>query len=108
MRTILICQAAIAATDVASLGPSKIPQPCAQAYSVPDRFTPCKATVLLLASTMRFPMTRKLLNPVWLLAPPLAPPDELPDELLLPLLPVCVLEAVVFALEELIGEVLLF
>jgi len=40
-----MCQEAIAATDVASFGPSKRPQPWMQAYSVPDRLTPSSRIV---------------------------------------------------------------
>src|SRR2546430_16711974 len=39
-RTTLAFQDAIACTDAESDGPSNMPQPCAQAYSVPERFTP--------------------------------------------------------------------
>ena len=34
----------IAAIDAASLGPSKIPQPWMQAYSVPERLTPWRSS----------------------------------------------------------------
>ena len=46
IRTALICQAIIAwmAASV-SVGPSQIPQPSAQAYSAPDRFTPVSLTI---------------------------------------------------------------
>src|SRR5438105_55652 len=39
-RTAFVCQPAIAATEAASLGPSKKPQPWIHAYSEPDLFTP--------------------------------------------------------------------
>src|SRR5579872_5475350 len=45
-RMILACHEAIAATEVASLAPSNMPQPWMQAYSVPERLTPWRKTVL--------------------------------------------------------------
>jgi hypothetical protein len=50
MRTMFECQEAIAVTEASLLGPSKIPQPWMQAYSVPERLTPCRWTSWLLAS----------------------------------------------------------
>src|SRR2546430_15752730 len=57
MRTALMCQAAIAATEVASLGPSKMPQPWMQAYSVPDRLTPTNRMAWPLPLTRWLPDT---------------------------------------------------
>src|SRR5207237_9269143 len=57
MRTALMCQAAIAATEVASLGPSKMPQPWMQAYSVPDRLTPSNRMAWPLPLTRWLPDT---------------------------------------------------
>src|SRR5579859_271749 len=56
-RTTLVCQDAIAATEVSSDGPSNGPPHWTHAYSVPERFTPCGTTVFPLLSTRRFPMT---------------------------------------------------
>src|SRR5436190_17064679 len=50
MRTALICQAAIARmAESVSVGPSQMPQPSAQAYSAPERFTgqPDDSSVLI-------------------------------------------------------------
>src|SRR5947208_374281 len=44
IRTALIFQVFIAWTEAASFGPSDMPHPWTQAYSVPMRFTPCSAT----------------------------------------------------------------
>src|SRR4051812_40454600 len=57
MRTVLIFQAAMALMAVAPVGPSKSPQPWAQAYSLPDLFTPTRRTVCPDPSTNRFPDT---------------------------------------------------
>src|SRR5207253_11337527 len=57
MRTALMCQAAIAAMEVASLGPSKMPQPWMQAYSVPDRLPPSNRMALPLPLTRWLPDT---------------------------------------------------
>src|SRR5579884_3023624 len=43
-RTKFACQLAIACTEAASDGPSKIPHPWMQAYSVPERLTPRRTT----------------------------------------------------------------
>src|SRR5262249_20606511 len=48
---------AIAAIDVASEGPSKMPHPCAHAYSAPDRFTPSSRTGVPFWSTRWLPLT---------------------------------------------------
>src|SRR5579884_3562811 len=56
-RTKLMCQDAIAATEAALFGPSNSPQPWMQAYSVPERLTPCRATGCPLASRSRLPET---------------------------------------------------
>src|SRR5437588_12433089 len=58
-RTALIRQDAIAVTLLASLGPSKMPHPCTQAYSVPARFTPSRRTGAPLLSTNRLAETRR-------------------------------------------------
>ena len=50
-------QAFIAVIDAWSLGPSKIPQPCTHAYSVPDRSTPCSTTGVPEALTSWLPDT---------------------------------------------------
>ena len=47
----------MAAIEVASLGPSKKPKPCMQAYSVPDRSTPCSTIAVPEPSSSRFPDT---------------------------------------------------
>src|SRR3977135_541254 len=57
-RTALMCQLAIAATEPASLGPSKMPQPWIHAYSVPERLTPSKRTGCPAALSNRLPDTR--------------------------------------------------
>src|SRR5437879_1190531 len=57
-RTTFAFQEAIACTDAESDGPSKIPQPCAQAYSVPERLTPRNRTGCPRESTSRVPCTR--------------------------------------------------
>ena len=54
-RTTFAFQEAIACTDAESDGPSKMPQPCAQAYSVPERLTPRKRTGRPAESTSAFP-----------------------------------------------------
>src|SRR2546426_7354730 len=54
MRTASICQAAMAATEAASCGPSKMPHPWIQAYSVPERLTPSNRIA------EPFPLTRWL------------------------------------------------
>jgi hypothetical protein len=50
-RTAFAFHDAIAATDAESDGPSKKPHPCAQAYSVPERFTPLSRTTRPAVST---------------------------------------------------------
>jgi hypothetical protein len=50
-RTALTPAGFIAETEAWSLGPSKMPQPCTQANSVPDRSTPCSTTCWPLALT---------------------------------------------------------
>ena len=57
MRTALIFQVFIAWTEAASFGPSDMPHPCMQAYSVPMRFTPCSATLWPNELTSLFPCT---------------------------------------------------
>src|SRR5438132_3754734 len=57
-RTTFAFHDAIACTDAESDGPSKIPQPCAQAYSVPERLTPRNRTGCPRESTSRVPCTR--------------------------------------------------
>src|SRR5436309_14630557 len=57
-RTTLAPQDRIARTDAESDGPSKMPHPCAQAYSVPERFTPRSRTARPAESTSWFPCTR--------------------------------------------------
>src|SRR5256885_80479 len=56
-RTTLAFQDAIACTDAESDGPSNMPQPCAQAYSVPERFTPRSRMGRPAESTSRVPCT---------------------------------------------------
>src|SRR5436190_16060637 len=56
-RTTFAFQDAIACTDAESDGPSKMPQPCAQAYSAPERFTPRSRTGCPRESTSRVPCT---------------------------------------------------
>src|SRR5437588_10570817 len=56
-RTTFAFQDAIACTDAESVGPSKMPQPCAQAYSAPERFTPRSRTGCPRESTSRVPCT---------------------------------------------------
>src|SRR6266700_3159440 len=56
-RTALVCQAAMAATEAASLGPSKKPKPSIQAYSVPDRLTPAIRTGAPAPFTIWLPTT---------------------------------------------------
>src|SRR5256885_11390726 len=56
-RTTFAFQDAIACTDAESDGPSKMPQPCAQAYSAPERFTPRSRTGRPAESTSRVPCT---------------------------------------------------
>ena len=51
------CHVVIAAMDASSDGPSKMPQPWAQAYSVPDRFSPTSWTTLPRLSTRWLPCT---------------------------------------------------
>src|SRR5579871_4570184 len=62
MRTTLTCHAAIAATDAAFEGPSKIPHPWTHAYSVPERFTPWRKTTSPFPSTRWVPSTRRPLS----------------------------------------------
>src|SRR6202521_4132843 len=57
MRTTFTCQAAMLVMEASSEGPSKIPQPCAQAYSVPARLTPWRTTVLPRESIRWLPET---------------------------------------------------
>src|SRR5437660_11151522 len=57
-RTTFAFHDAIACTDAESDGPSKIPQPCAQAYSVPERLSPRSRTGCPRESTSRVPCTR--------------------------------------------------
>src|SRR3989442_16038644 len=57
-RTTLAPQDRIACTDAESDGPSNMPHPCAQAYSVPERFTPRSRTARPAESTSWFPCTR--------------------------------------------------
>src|SRR2546426_10673568 len=56
-RTTLAFQDAIACTDAESDGPSNMPQPCAQAYSFPERFTPRSRMGRPAESTSRVPCT---------------------------------------------------
>src|SRR5437764_8756182 len=56
-RTTFAFQEAIACTDAESGGPSKMPQPCAQAYSAPERFTPRSRTGRPRESTSCVPCT---------------------------------------------------
>jgi hypothetical protein len=57
-RTALMCQLAIAATEPASFGPSKMPQPWMQAYSVPERSTPSTRIGCPAALSSRLPDAR--------------------------------------------------
>src|SRR6266550_7058152 len=75
MRTALMCHVVIAFTEAASPGPSKIPQPWMQAYSLPERLTPCQWTTRPLASTRRLPETWSP-GRVRLLAPGAEPANE--------------------------------
>src|SRR2546428_10001335 len=59
-RPPLALQDRIACTDAESDGPSKMPHPCAQAYSVPERFTPRSRTARPAESTSWFPCTRTI------------------------------------------------
>ena len=56
-RTAFTCHAPMAAIDAWSDGPSKMPQPCAQAYSVPERSTPSSRSGRPAAFTSWFPTT---------------------------------------------------
>src|SRR6476469_1036367 len=56
-RTALACQRAIARTEAAVAGPSKMPWPWTQAYSVPERLTPWMTTTWPRASSRRLPAT---------------------------------------------------
>ena len=56
-RTAFACQRAIARTEAAVAGPSKMPWPWTQAYSVPERLTPWKTTTRPRASSRRLPST---------------------------------------------------
>src|SRR5512142_1341912 len=51
-RTALMFHFCMAATAAESTCPSKMPQPCTQAYSVPEWFTPRRWTTLPAESTM--------------------------------------------------------
>src|SRR5690348_13365313 len=64
MRTVLTYHERTSCTEAASLGPSKMPQPPTQAYSVPERLTPSNLTAFPRPSTRVFPDT--------LIAPPSA------------------------------------
>src|SRR5438105_9175258 len=57
-RTALMCQLAMALIEAASLGPSKMPQPWMQAYSVPERSTPSSRIRFPRASRSWLPDTR--------------------------------------------------
>src|SRR2546427_10612987 len=57
-RTTLAPQDRIACTEAESDGPSNMPHPCAQAYSVPERFTPRSRRARPAESTSWFPCTR--------------------------------------------------
>src|SRR5258706_12916994 len=57
-RTTLAPQDRIACRDAESDGPSNMPHPCAQAYSVPERFTPRSRRACPAESTSWFPCTR--------------------------------------------------
>src|SRR2546423_6042087 len=57
IRTALMCHAAIAATEAASFGPSKMPHPWMQAYSVPERLTPSKRIAVPSPLTRWLPAT---------------------------------------------------
>src|SRR5438045_231073 len=57
MRTALMRHDFIAATEAASVCPSKMPQPCWQAYSVPEWFTPWICTTCPFPFTSLFPCT---------------------------------------------------
>jgi hypothetical protein len=57
-RTALTRQLAMAATDAESEGPSKIPHPWIQAYSVPERSTPRSCTGCPAPLTSSLPSTR--------------------------------------------------
>src|SRR5205085_10807680 len=56
-RTAFTFHVVMAATLAWPDGPSKIPHPCAHAYSVPERFTPSNTTGEPTASTIRVPAT---------------------------------------------------
>src|SRR5437764_11874471 len=75
MRTALMCHVVIAFTEAASLGPSKTPQPWMQAYSLPERLTPCQRTTRPLESRRRLPETWRP-GRVRLLAPGAEPANE--------------------------------
>src|SRR5260370_12401276 len=62
-RTTLAPQDRIACTDAESDGPSNMPHPCAQAYSVPERFTPRSPTASPAEPTSWFPRTRTVAAP---------------------------------------------
>src|ERR1700730_18607395 len=62
-RTALACHEAIALIDVVSDGPSKIPQSCTHAYSVPDRLTPRRRTGALLNPRSWLPDTETVAQP---------------------------------------------
>lgn len=57
MRTAFVRHEAMARTDAASFGPSKIPQPWMHAYSVPERFTPSSCTGCPAELTRVLPLT---------------------------------------------------
>src|SRR2546423_12034750 len=57
MRTALMRHVFIAATEAASVCPSKMPQPCWQAYSVPEWFTPWICTTWPFAFISLLPCT---------------------------------------------------
>src|SRR5881275_1245443 len=75
MRTALMCHVVIAFTEAASLGPSKTPQPWMQAYSLPERLTPCQRTTRPFESRRRLPETWSP-GRVRLLAPGAEPANE--------------------------------
>src|SRR3954453_10979854 len=62
-RTAFSFQVFIAATAAAPEGPSKIPQPWMQAYSVPDLLTPRSRTASPVPFTSWLPDTRTVANP---------------------------------------------
>src|SRR3989442_9024795 len=64
MRTAFTRQVLIASTEATSFEPSEKPQPWTQAYSVPERLTPCSRTACPRELTSWLPWTRSPESPV--------------------------------------------